>query len=76
MKVTSEEIMGLLNNAGVVTDLTRLKGDESLRGAGVDSIEMMNLFLQIEESYSVKIPDEDVDALDSIDAIVAYLQKF
>jgi len=39
------------------------------------SLDMANVLLQIEEKFNIKIPDEDVEQLDSINSIVAYIQE-
>ncbi len=57
----------------MAADLNNVSNDTSLTEAGVDSLDMANILLGIEEKYEVKIPDEDMDQLDSIDAIVKYL---
>lgn len=75
MKVTPEEILSVVERAGVSVDVSKLKGETSLSKAGIDSLEMMNVFLAIEEKFDIKIPDEDIDALDTIDDIIDYLRQ-
>lgn len=75
MNVTEEEIFTLLKNAGVAADITKINGDTPLRKAGLDSLDMMNVLLAIEEKFGVKIPDEDTAGLDSVDNITGYLQR-
>jgi acyl carrier protein len=75
MNATREEILAIIENEGVSVDLAALKENALLTEAGIDSLEMMNVFLAIEEKFGVKIPDEDLDALSTIDGIVAYLQR-
>jgi len=73
MNVKHEEIMEVIQNSGVAADLTKISYDTSLTEAGVDSLDMANVLLGIEEKYDVTIPDEDMDQLDSVNAIVKYL---
>jgi acyl carrier protein len=75
MNVTQDQIIAIINEVGVAKDISGIKGSSTLKEAGIDSLEVMNVFLGIEEKYGIKIPDEDVDALNTIDSIVAYLQK-
>lgn len=75
MNATREEILAIIENEGVSVDLAALKENALLTEAGIDSLEMMNVFLAIEEKFGIKIPDEDLDALSTIDGIVAYLQR-
>jgi acyl carrier protein len=75
MNVSHGEIISIFDDAGIAADVSKLKSDTSLRTAGVDSLDMMNILLQIEEKYGIKIPDEVAAELDSIDHIVSYLHR-
>lgn len=75
MNVSNEKVLEVLMNSGVSADISDVENDTSLSGAGVDSLDMSNFFLCLEEAFEVKIPDEDLDSLDSIDEIVMYLQS-
>lgn len=75
MNVTREEMLGIIESAGVSVDVAAIENDTPLSKAGIDSLEMMNVFLAIEEKFGIKIPDEDIDALDTVDGIIAYLQR-
>lgn len=73
--VTPEEIVAVIKDVGVTADVSKIKGDTPLSGAGIDSLEMMNVFLGIEEKYGVKIPDEDISVLRTVNDIVSYLKR-
>lgn len=75
MNITHDEILSLIEITDVLADISTIKADASLTKAGIDSLEMMNILLAIEEQYNIKIPDEDIDALDTVNSIVAYLEK-
>lgn len=76
MNVTQQDIIAILENAGLSTDVSTIKGDTNLaKEAGIDSLEMMSVFLGIEEKYGIHIPDQDLDRLDTIDNIIDYLQN-
>jgi acyl carrier protein len=73
MNASQELIASLIHGAGVAADISGIKGDMLLRDAGIDSLDMMNVFLAIEEKFAIRIPDEDINKLDTIDNIVLYL---
>ena len=75
MNVEQEEIFSIVVSTGVSVDVSTIKGDSILSEIGIDSLEMMDVLLKIEEKFNIKIPDEDIDALNTIDSIVSYLQK-
>lgn len=75
MNVSVDDILLILKKVGVSIDVSKLKSNTSLRDSGIDSLDMANIFLEIEEKYSVNIPDNDLDSIDSIDDIVKYLLR-
>jgi acyl carrier protein len=76
MVVTRNDIISAIESAGASVDISKINGSDSLRDAGLDSLDMMNFFMGIEEKYDVKISDEDLAALDTIDNIIAYMARF
>lgn len=74
MNVSQEMIASLVEDAGVAADISGIKGDTPLHDAGVDSLDMMNIVLAIEEKFAIKISDDDVPKLDTLDNIVRYLR--
>jgi len=74
-KISQVEIMKIIEDAGVTADLDMIREGKSLTDAGVDSLDLANVLLCIEEKYDIKIPDEDIEQLDSVSAIIDYLQK-
>ena len=76
MTVTIEEIRELIEGAETMADMNTLVNDVALTEQDVDSLDMANILLLLEEKYSVKIPDKDLSQLQSVDGIVQYLTKF
>jgi len=75
MNVKYEDVLDVLINSGVSADVEGLAHDASLKDAGVDSLDISNFFLCLEEKFEIEIADEDIDLLDTIDAIVSYIEK-
>ncbi len=75
MEINRTEIMEIIRNVGIAGNFNALDHDALLRENGVDSLDMANILLSIEEKYGVKIPDEDIEKLDTINAIVHYLSN-
>ena len=73
MDATPEQIMTLVKGVGISADISGITPDMRLRESGVDSIEMFTVFLALEEKFGIKIPDADVDKLDTVNNIVRYL---
>lgn len=73
MHVTVDEIRAIIEKADTMVEMEQLKNDEPLSEQDIDSLDMANIFLLVEEEYGVKINDEDSRELKSVDAIVEYL---
>jgi acyl carrier protein len=68
----------ILRNFLFTDDTNAIGNDTSLIGQGViDSTGILELIVFIEETYSIKITDEEMtpDHFDSIDAIAAFVDR-
>lgn len=54
----------------LISEKTSLKDD-----LGVDSIELMEFVINVEDAFSISIPDEDVETLMTIGDLIDYLQE-
>ncbi|MBE0627714.1 MAG: acyl carrier protein [Burkholderiales bacterium] len=45
-----------------------------LKAMGIDSLDAASLFLAVMERYAVEVPDEQIEHLNSIDSIAAYIE--
>jgi len=75
MTVTQQEIKEILEEAETMADINSLKNEIALTEQDIDSLDMANVYLMIEEKYDIKIADDDIKELSSIDKIVSYLSK-
>lgn len=73
MKVTVEEIISIIEEAESMADIDTLKNNIPLTEQEVDSLDMANILLLLEEKFDVKIPDQDTNQLQSVDDIVTYI---
>ncbi|MBT0742056.1 acyl carrier protein [Campylobacter lari] len=74
MKINSQEILQILKEIGVLVDVNTLEIDKPLKDQGIDSLDMANLFLNLQERYNIEIPMEDVEKLNSIENIEQYIK--
>lgn len=49
--------------------------DRTLSEIGIDSLDLSGLLLEIEEKFNIKIPDQDIARLETIDKIVEYIRE-
>lgn len=53
-----------------ITEATSFKDD-----LGVDSLDLFELVMSLEEEYSVEIPSEDLEGLKTVGDVMKYLQS-
>ncbi len=74
MLSTASEIKKIIVKADIELNIDQLQDNISLRDQGIDSLLFMDILLSVEEGYGIKIPDEDVDKLDTLQNIANYVQ--
>lgn len=75
MRATIENIKEVILEAEVLGDVNEMKNDIALSEQGIDSLDIVNVYLLLEEKFDVKIPDEDLSKVQTIDAIVEYINN-
>lgn len=70
--VDLEMIKNALGESGASEDTSKLALDMSFEDAGFDSLDMFNLFVELEQQTGHQVPDEKVDELNTPAAIIAY----
>lgn len=73
MKVTVDKIKEIIKDTGVLTDSKDLKANIPLTEQGFDSLDLVNIFLQVEEEFNIKIPDEDISKVQNIEDLANYV---
>lgn len=73
MQVTREDIIAAIQQAKVVEAPENLRSDVKLADQGIDSLGMFSVILSLQEKYGIEIPDPDIDRLNTIDALIDYL---
>ena len=75
MKATIENVKEVIAEAEVLGDANEMKHDVVLSDQGIDSLDVVNVYLLLEEKFDVKIPDEDLDKVQTINDIVKYIHS-
>lgn len=75
MQATIENIKEVIEEADVLGDVENMASDIALSEQGIDSLDVANVYLLLEEKFEVKIPDEDLNQVQTIDEIVAYINN-
>jgi acyl carrier protein len=78
MKATIKSIKNTIVETDVLDDVSNIdniKSDVLLSEQGIDSLDIVNVYLSLEEKFGIKIPDEDLDRVQTIGAIVEYINN-
>jgi acyl carrier protein len=59
------EIVAALDEAGIDYDSTAYDPEKSFRDNGIDSLDVMSLFLAIEEKHGIKFSEAESSAIQS-----------
>lgn len=78
MSIKNEVKQFILKNYLFTTDESRLADGDSLTQKGVvDSTGILELIMHLEESYGIKVADEEMvpENLDSVETIAAFVER-
>lgn len=74
MKIDRVELLQIIKDSVPTIDLSKITLDTPLMDTGMDSLDQATMLLAIQERYDVKIVDEEVDELSSVNAIAELLE--
>lgn len=69
-----QKIRSLIQNHLELEEITS-DTDEFISDLGVDSLEVLEMILMLEEKFDIEIPDEEAEELKSIDAVIKYMAR-
>lgn len=72
--LTEKKIIEVINSLELDVELNpeNTSPDDSLRSLGIDSLDVFNILVELEEITGRKVPDSDVEKLTSIKKIEEY----
>lgn len=74
MEATFESIKKVILGSDIDGDIAALEPDTSFESVGVDSLDTFNILLAVEESFDVKIPEEQAENFNTIAKLVAFVK--
>lgn len=74
-KVTVEQVLEAIESANLIQDVNSLEHSKTFREQGVDSLDFSGVLFNIEEVFDIEIPDEDIDKLQTVNALVEYVNS-
>lgn len=73
MEVTINDLKEILATTSYGKNAKLLDANDSLREEGVDSLDLLDFYLNIEEHYNIKVNDEDVAGLLTLNDYQRYI---
>lgn len=70
--ITEQQVKDAIIAAGIDANINAIGPKDSLGDHGIDSLDFFNLFLELEEVGGKRVPDEDVDKVNTIEAIIQF----
>lgn len=70
--ITEQNVIELISELDISVNKNDITTDTTLKSLGIDSLDVFNLLVELETKTGKKIPDDDVDRLSTINAIVEY----
>jgi acyl carrier protein len=65
MTANDQRVIEALHDAGIDYDSEKFSANSTFRDSGIDSLDVMSLFLAIEEKHGVKFSTEEAEAIRS-----------
>jgi len=75
MEITFAMLLDLLKETDFEGDITKITEETSFEEAGLDSLETMNLFLEIEEKFHITLADPQFEFIDSFGELMKFIKK-
>lgn len=73
MTATQQNIIETIQEAEVLADVDTIQDNIALVEQGIDSLDIVNIYLLLEEKFDIKIPDEDLGKVKTINQIIEYI---
>lgn len=70
--LTEKEILEVISELGINIDAQKISDDASLTSLGLDSLDIFNVLVELEGKTGQKVPDSDLEKLDTIKKLAAY----
>lgn len=73
MSVSEEQIAKIVTDISSQAKVTEADYERPLKDLGVDSLDVAGIFLAIYEELGIRVPDPEIDRLNTIRLIAGYL---
>lgn len=76
MELNIESLKVILSKSSSLGEaVLAFEPDSTFDSQGIDSLDLLDYLLEVEEEFGVAIPDTDVDQVGTLNNLLAYLQE-
>ena len=75
MKFNVQDLIEAIKQADTQMESDKLTPEAKFSDLGADSLDMMNIFVELEDVIGFMVPDEDIDQLTCVNDIYEYVQS-
>ncbi len=70
--ITEQNVIEIIGELDINVDENNITSDTTFKSLGIDSLDFFSFLVELETKTGKKIPDDDVDKLTTVNAVVEY----
>ena len=71
---TKEKVLNSISGVSNI-DTNELKLEDNLSDLGLDSLDVIDIIMDIEREFNIAIPDADVEKMNTVDDMIKYVES-
>lgn len=76
MELNIESLKVILSKSSSMGDaVLEFNADDTFDSQGIDSLDLLDYLLEVEEEFGVAIPDTDIDQVGTLNNLLTYLKE-
>jgi acyl carrier protein len=75
MMATVTDILALVGELQLPVDMSTLNAEASFKENGIDSLDLMTIFLAVEEKFQLKLSDAELEEIHSLADLAARINQ-
>lgn len=60
----------------LIIDSSEISSDQTFADLGLDSLDVVEIFLEVEDEFDIEIGDNDADKIRSVSSLVKFLENY
>lgn len=60
----------------LIIDSSEISSDQTFANLGLDSLDVVEIFIEVEDEFDIEIGDNDADKIRSVSSLIEYLKNY